>query len=169
MFRKLCILGAAAFLAIAEAATEMPRELTHHNKTSKTNTKSKNNKAKTKEVMLCLSNELDFENLPSYTIVFKGHGGGGGGHGGGGGGESGEVTKLNDEGGDNGDKGPYKIDQMGGAVYFWSPVYDCSDKFGTVSPRSHLVSSSDAPNHTALSSYYQPKLTIGHGSGRSCV
>lgn len=168
MLRKLCILGAAAFLAIAEAATEMPRELTHHNKTSKTNTKSKNNKAKTKEVMLCLSDELDFENLPSYTIVFKGHGGEGGG-------ENGEGRKLTDEGGENGengengDKGPYKIDQVGGAVYFWSPVYDCSDKFTTVSPRSHIVSSSDVPNHTALSSYYQPKLTIGHGSGRSCL
>jgi len=118
MFRKLCILGAAAFLAIAEAATEMPRELTYHNKTSKTNTKSKNNKAKTREVMLCLPPTRDFHNLPSYEALSN--------------------------------------DQTGGAVYFWSPVYDCSDKPATVSRRSHLVSSSDAPNLASLSSYYQP-------------
>ena len=132
MFRKFCILGAAAFLAIADAAMEMPRELTHHNKTSKTNTKSKNNKAKTKEVVLCLPETLDIENLPSYLLTLD---------------------------------SPIDFTQRGGAVYFWSPVYDCSDNLAAVSRRSHLVSSSDAPNLTSFSSHYQPKLTTGHGSG----
>lgn len=76
MFRKLCILGAATFLAVTEAA-QMPRDLMSHNKTTKTTSKSKTNRVKTKEVVFCLPNYangageagLVVQDLPSYLLT----------------------------------------------------------------------------------------------------
>ena len=147
MFR-CCLLALVTFLAMTDAA-KLPRKLFYNNKTAAITTQAKDNKARTKQALVCLppTSSLDLQNLPSYTLKYVPAPAPAGNS------TSNDTAYQGAQGnqgfqGDQGDQGApapsgnstsnhtgapvVQFTQVGGSVYFWSPVYDCNETLGAI-------------------------------------